>query len=81
MSHISGITPSPKSACSVITVNCELDVMASIELQDSAETVPYEIGCPRCFSVMTLFFEAESENPFYACDDCDFILHTTGERG
>lgn len=54
--------------------------MASIELQDPAETVAYEIDCPRCYSIMTLYFDHESENPLYACDDCDFILHTTANK-
>jgi predicted RNA-binding Zn-ribbon protein involved in translation (DUF1610 family) len=52
----------------------------TIELQDPSETVAYEIDCPRCYAIMSLCFEPESENPFYTCDDCDFILHTISEK-
>lgn len=53
--------------------------MASIELQDAPENVAYEIDCPRCYGVMTLYFDPDSDNPFYTCDDCDF-LHTTAKK-
>ena len=55
-------------------------LMANIELQDPSENVTYEMDCPRCYSVMTLCFDPDSDNPFYTCDDCDFILHTTAKK-
>jgi phage FluMu protein Com len=44
-----------------------------------ADIVEYEIECPRCYGVMCLY--SESESLVYACEDCDFILHTAGKRG
>jgi hypothetical protein len=39
-----------------------------------ADIIEYEIDCPRCYGVMWLY--SESETLVYACEDCDFILHT-----
>lgn len=49
--------------------------MATIEIQNPAETVAYEIDCPRCYTIMTLCFDPESDTPVYTCDACDFILN------
>ncbi len=54
--------------------------MTSIELQDPnmPQIVAYEIECPRCYGLMTLY--SESDNLFYTCEDCDFILHTIAKK-
>jgi len=43
-----------------------------------SDIVEYEIECPRCYGVMCLF--SESETLLYACEDCDFILHTLAKK-
>ena len=71
--------PSPWSACHLLTRLSELADMTSVELQDKpAEVVPYEIECPRCYGWMSLCFD--DDTPFYACDNCDFILHVEPKK-
>jgi hypothetical protein len=43
-----------------------------------AEIIEYEIECPRCYGIMSLY--SESATLLYACEDCDFILHTAGKK-
>ncbi|HEV8405574.1 MAG TPA: hypothetical protein VGQ13_06680 [Nitrososphaera sp.] len=37
-----------------------------------------EMECPRCYQVMTLCNDFETL--FYACEECDFILHTVSNE-
>ena len=41
-------------------------------IQEHAQSVPYEIECPRCYNTMTLCSDFDAL--FYSCDECDFML-------
>jgi hypothetical protein len=38
------------------------------------DTIEHEIGCPRCYNVMTLCSDFDSL--YYLCEECDFSLYT-----
>ena len=39
-----------------------------------SDTIEHEIGCPRCYNVMTLCSDFDSL--YYLCEECDFSLYT-----
>ena len=39
-----------------------------------SDTIEHEIGCPRCYNVMTLC--SDFDNLYYLCEECDFSLYT-----
>ncbi|HVE36974.1 MAG TPA: hypothetical protein VNA18_02140 [Nitrososphaeraceae archaeon] len=39
-----------------------------------SDTIEHEIGCPRCYNVMTLCSNFDSL--YYLCEECDFSLYT-----
>lgn len=39
-----------------------------------SDTIEHEIGCPRCYNVMTLC--SDFDNLYYHCEECDFSLYT-----
>lgn len=39
-----------------------------------SDTIEHEIGCPRCYNVMTLF--SDFDRLYYLCEECDFSLYT-----
>jgi hypothetical protein len=40
----------------------------------ASDTIEHEIGCPRCYNVMTLCSNFDSL--YYLCEECDFSLYT-----
>jgi hypothetical protein len=40
----------------------------------ASDTIEHEIGCPRCYNVMTLCSDFDSL--YYHCEECDFSLYT-----
>jgi len=38
------------------------------------EDIEHEIGCPRCYDMMTLC--SDFDNVYYLCADCGFSLYT-----
>lgn len=40
----------------------------------ASDTIEHEIGCPRCYNVMTLCSDFDSL--YYLCEECDFSLYT-----
>lgn len=38
------------------------------------DTIEHEIGCPRCYNVMTLC--SDFDRLYYLCEECDFSLYT-----
>jgi hypothetical protein len=38
------------------------------------EDIEHEIGCPRCYDMMTLC--SDFDNVYYLCADCEFSLYT-----
>ena len=39
-----------------------------------SDTIEHEIGCPRCYNVMTLC--SDFDRLYYLCEECDFSLYT-----
>ena len=39
-----------------------------------SDTIEHEIGCPRCYNIMTLCSDFDSL--YYHCEECDFSLYT-----
>ena len=39
-----------------------------------SDTIEHEIGCPRCYNVMTLCSNFDSL--YYLCEECDFSFYT-----
>jgi hypothetical protein len=39
-----------------------------------SDTIEHEIGCPRCYNIMTLCSDFDSL--YYLCEECDFSLYT-----
>lgn len=61
------------------TVALESQYVMQIANQHEAEskvsdTIEHEIGCPRCYNVMTLCSDFDSL--YYLCEECDFSLYT-----
>lgn len=61
------------------TVALEAQYLVQIGNQHEGEkkvsdTIEHEIGCPRCYNVMTLCSDFDSL--YYLCEECDFSLYT-----
>ena len=61
------------------TVALESQYVMQIANQHEAEsrvsdTIEHEIGCPRCYNVMTLCSDFDSL--YYHCEECGFSLYT-----
>lgn len=60
-------------------VTLESHYMMGIRNQREEESktriaIEHEIGCPRCYEVMTLCSDFDSL--YYLCEECDFSLYT-----
>ena len=51
-----------------------LEIANQHEERAICDTIEHEIGCPRCYNVMTLY--SDFNGLYYLCEECDFSLHT-----
>ena len=74
-------TPSPQGGSRLITTKFQVYFMATLEIEAKPEindTIALDLECPRCYEIMTPY--SEFDNLFYACEACDFILHTVANN-
>jgi hypothetical protein len=79
---IESTSPSPAGALVVISHYERVYTVAIAELEDEKKessselmVAAYEIECPRCYGLMSLCSDFDAL--FYACEECDFLLHFT----
>ena len=68
-----------KRTSKAVALESQSQYLIQIGNQDEAErkvsdSIEHEIGCPRCYNVMTLCSDFDSL--YYLCEECDFSLYT-----
>ena len=63
------------SKAAALESQCVMQIRNQHEVESEVnEIIEHEIGCPRCYKIMTLCSDFDSL--YYHCEECDFSLYT-----